>query len=469
MQQARWERINPCTECAGCKGRVRCASVRQSLRSYSGVRFTSDGFDCALPVSIDSHSHCSYGCLYCFSDNLVQHRAQTVRPIGQVSLGSIERLFAGEPGKTNDLLRRALKYDRRNENGYPCPIQLGAINDPCDHIERNQGWLLDYIKLAIKYNQPTRISTKGTVFQIPEYLDAIAQAPHLFWVSFSIISCDDEVLERVDRNAPDATERLETMRALSGVGVKTALRFRPILPGISDSTKNYPEAWRVLMEKSAEAGAVAVSYEVGFVSASASEDIKHRWRILGKIAGVPFLELYKKFGPPQACMRPSYAWTENIMHAVADKASEMGLTVGVSDPVWKQLTETGCCCGMLPDDPVFGNWERESATNQLLLAKQTGKELEANDIIPPWAYDAFWDEICNPGVGPLVRYKRKHWTWADELRSLWNEPERQRSPLNYFQGALLPSRREGNSIFYKYQGLERKYLENVPYWNLNGK
>ena len=49
----------------------------------------------------------------------------------------------------------------------------------------------------------------------------------------------------------------------------------------------------------------------------------------------------------QACTRPSFLWTENIMHAVHDKATECGLVVGVSDPVWKQLGETGCCCGML--------------------------------------------------------------------------------------------------------------------------
>jgi hypothetical protein len=389
-----------------------------------------------------------------------------MRQMGQTPLGRIERLFAGEPGKLNDLYRKALKYDNRNEGGYPCPVQLGAINDPCDHIERQQGWLIEFIKLAIKYRQPVRISTKGTVFQLPDYLDVIAQAPELFWVAFSIISPDDEVLETVDRMAPNATERLKTMEVLSDVGVKTSLRFRPILPGISDTTKSYPQAYRILIEKAAEAGAVAISYEVGFVPGSVPDDLKKRWVTLSDISGVPFFDVYRRFGPVQACMRPPYTWTENIMHAIADEAKTNGLTIGVSDPVWKQLTETGCCCGMLPDDPVFGNWQTESATNQLLVAKETGKELRANDVIPAWAYDVLWGEMCNPGVGPLIVHKRKHHTWADELRSVWNHPERQRSPLNYFQGALMPVRWDGSDLIYKYKGLQRSYPKRVPYWSV---
>lgn len=305
MDEMRWERLNPCAECGDCTDGQRCDPVRQSLRRYTGIRFTSDGFDCALPVAIDSHSVCSYGCYYCFSDNLIQHRVGRSRPVGQASLRAVERLFSGEPGgKRRQRLQTALRYDRRNAGGYPCPVQLGAINDPCDHIERQQGWLLAFIRLAIKYNQPVRISTKGTVFLLPEYQAAIAEAPHLFWVAFSIITPDDELLEKVDRRAPNASERLATMAALSKLGVKTALRFRPIFPGLSDSTPTYPEAYRVLIEKAAEAGAVACSYEVGFAPGAADRNTRWRWEQFSKAVGIPYLGIYRQFGKRTACMRP---------------------------------------------------------------------------------------------------------------------------------------------------------------------
>ena len=125
-REMRWTQRNVCAECGECDDHLRCEEARQPLRPYSGIRPTSDGFDCALPISIDSHSVCSYGCLYCFAENLVQHRGARAKPIGQLRLSSVESLFSGGGGKSFDLLREALKYDDRNAEGYPSPIQLGS-------------------------------------------------------------------------------------------------------------------------------------------------------------------------------------------------------------------------------------------------------------------------------------------------------------------------------------------------------
>jgi len=411
----------------------------------------------ALQTATGNYIGQGYASRNCFSDNLIPHREGTARPVGQTSLRTIEHLFAGEPGVQLDLWREALRYDRKR-NGYPCPVQLGALTDPCDNIERQQGWLLKYIDLAIKYNQPTRISTKGDLFLLPEYLNAVARAPHLFWVAFSIITPDDELIARIDRRMPNASRRLETMAALSRVGVKTALRFRPILPGVSDRTRQYPQAYKVLVERAAQAGACAVSMEA---------ELKWRWQRLSKLAGVPFMELYRQFGPTMACMRPPYTWTENIMHAIVEHAHACGLVVGVSDPVWKQLSDTGCCCGILPDDPVFGNWQEESATNQLLLARDTGKLLRPEDVIPSWAYKASLNGIAPPGVGPKAAWKHRHVKWADRLRAKWNDLTTQRGPLNYFQGALVPDHIEpSGDVVYRYEGLRRQYPPATPYWSV---
>jgi DNA repair photolyase len=311
--EPRFKRVNVCGECpAKCNTRTRCSSAKLTPRSYGGIRFTSDGFDCALPVSMDSFSHCSYGCVYCFSDNTIQHREASAAHIGETSLKTIERLFAGEPSAYGDQIRTALKYHDRNKNGYPCPVQLGTLNDPCDHIERHRGWLLEYIDIAIKYRQPTRISTKGTVFQLKEYLDRIAKAPELFWVAFSIITPDDSLIEKIDLLAPNATQRIKTMKALSDVGVKTSLRFRPMLPGASDKTKRYPRAYKTLIEMAAEAGASAVSYEVAFVPGRIPAKLKSRWQYLQNVLNFDLAAEYRKFGAAHACMRPPYTWTENI-------------------------------------------------------------------------------------------------------------------------------------------------------------
>lgn len=469
LEEQRWKKVPACKECmqhqATCGKGTACDIVRRRLRDYPGIRFTSDGFDCALPVTIDSHSMCSFGCLYCFTPNLVQSREKTLKPVGQTSLLMLEKLFSGKGGKDLEFIRKALKYDKK-VNGYPCPIQVGGLTDPLDNIERNQGWFLKFAKLVIKYKQPVRISTKGNLFLEQEYLDAVAEAPELFWVNFSIISIDDKVLAKIDRRAPPPSERIQCMKNLSDIGVKTGLRFRPILPGISDATEDHPYAWRDLIDACAKAGATAISYEVGFMPGCMTEDLRSRWKIIQKISGRPLDKIYSAFGKSQACTRPSYKWTEQIMHAIYNRAKEHGLQIGVSDPNWKQLSECGCCCGITKDDPVFGNWQTESATNQLMKARDTGCLLCAKDIIPEWAYGKKLAGMINPGVGPTAAWQHRHVVWADKLREVWDNPKKERSPLNYFQGALIPVKRENGELYYKYVGLKRENPKETPFWRV---
>lgn len=470
-EEPRYTRLNTCRECfkhsSHCNDTHRCEAARKPvLRQFDGLRLTADGFDCALPVTVDSHSMCSYGCLYCFSDNLMGHRISIAKnPLAQTSLSQLEAVFSGKPGRLHDIFRKALKYDDRNKHGYPCPIQVGGLCDPLDNIERNQGWFLKFVRLCIKYEQPARISTKGNLFLEDEYLKAVAERPELFWVAFSINTIDDEIAAKTDRYAPLPSERLECMRRLSSIGVTTSLRMRPIIPGISDSTPKHPYAYAELIEAAARAGAKAISYEVAFVPGSMTSHMRRKWQEIEKTTGIPIISIYKQFGKRQSCTRPAYTWTEEIMHEIKNEAKKHGLWIGISDPVWKQLGEHGCCCGIPKDHPVFGNWQRHSATNRLLEARDTGKPITLADITPPWAHMIKAGEMCKCQAGPEAQYARRHMTWADKLRELWNDADRERNPITYFQGAIKPVRIDENGdLVYIYKGLERQH-KKAPYWH----
>jgi len=470
--ELRCKTVATCKECmnhkATCGTATACKPAKKQLRNYNGIRFTSDGFDCALPVSIDSHSVCSFGCLYCFAPNLVQKREQHDREIGQLNINSLESIFSGKEGKTNEIFRKALRYNARNKNGYPAPIQLGALTDPLDNIERQQGWFLKFAELVKKYNQPVRISTKGNLFLEKEYLDAVRDKPHLFRVHFSIISADDDVLMQIDKRAPPTSERIQCMKNLEDIGVTTCLRFRPIIPGISDATVKHPYAWRDLLDMAADAGCRNLSYEVAFLPGMMTKDIKRKWKEIERISCKPLSKIYKSFGKVQACTRPAHTWTEQIMHAIHKHAKKRGMNIGVSDPCWKQLTDFGCCCAISPDDPVFGNWQRKNATEALLQAKNTGKLIGPDDVIPEWADVSLVHNLVNPGAGPQAAYIHRHVTWRDKLEEVWNEVEKERSPLNYFQGAVVPAKIENNQVFYKYVGLKRRKPKNTPFWTITG-
>lgn len=458
-EPARYTRVNTCQECNSCSDFKNCVEAKKPLdNSYKGIRFSADGFDCALPVSMDSHTMCSYSCIYCFSNFLEGHNISSAQ-LKQYNLKKLENILAGNFSDKN-LVNKALYMGLKRDQKQPCPIQLGAINDPFDNIERQQGWALKLPALLKKYNQPCRISTKGTLLGLPEYLDAFSM-PDIFWVAFSIISIDDELLSKIDRKAPPPSARIATMKKLSERGVKTSLRFRPIMPNVSDTTKNHPQACRELIEKCAEAGAKAISMEAIFTPSVIKPEKKKDWDLLEQTLNLPLRKIYGvnriKGG---ACNRLSREFAEDIFHFARDLAHKLGMTFASSDPLFKHLNDTGCCCGIQPDDPVFGNWQRENATNVVVQARANPtKRFSAKDGIPNWAYIQPMKGMCFATNAQSMLYENT--MWAEKLRKGWNDLQSNRGVLYYLQGILKPVgvNYEGD-IEYVYDEPVRKYLKH---------
>ena len=64
-----------CKGCtANCNNLSYCSNWLKEIGEYgeTAIRYTADGFDCALPVAIDTYNTCSYRCLYCFSNFLTR-------------------------------------------------------------------------------------------------------------------------------------------------------------------------------------------------------------------------------------------------------------------------------------------------------------------------------------------------------------------------------------------------------------
>jgi DNA repair photolyase len=451
----RYTRVNTCQECKGCADFSNCVSAKAELdNSYKGVRFSADGFDCALPVSMDSHTMCSYKCIYCFSNFLEGHN-QSATQLKQFNLKRLENILAGN---YKDQVSKNIWIGLKRDQKQPCPIQLGALNDPFDNIERQQGWALQLPALLKKYNQPCRISTKGVLLGEPEYLDAFS-VPDIFWVAFSLISIDDELLAKIDRKAPSATQRIETMRRLSARGVSTSLRFRPIMPNLSDRTEKHPNACKELIEKCAEAGAKAVSMEAIFTPSVIKPEKKKDWDMLEEILRLPLRKIYGvnriKGG---ACNRLRRELAEDIFYLARDTAHKCGMTFASSDPLFKHLNDTGCCCGIRPDDPVFGNWQRENATNAVVDAR-SGLKVSAEAYIPKWSRTQPMKGMCF-STNAMSKVM-ENTMWSEKLRNGWNDLKSNRGVLYYLQGILKPVGVNAiGDIEYVYDEPVRKHIKN---------
>lgn len=457
-ENLRYKRVATCVECNGCATKTNCVEAKKPLdNSYKGIRFSADGFDCALPVSLDSHTMCSYSCIYCFSNFLEGHNIGTAQ-LKEYNLDRLEKLLSGD-FSDKDLINKALYMGLKRGEKQPCPIQLGAINDPFDNIERQQGWALKLPALLKKYNQPCRISTKGNLLSVPEYLDAFSQ-PDLFWVAFSIISIDDDLLAKIDRKAPKPSERIATMKALSQRGVKTSLRFRPIIPNLSDRTAKHPHAWKELIEKCAEAGAKAISMEAIFTPSVIKPEKKKDWDLLEDTLGINLRKIYSvnriKGG---MCNRLNREFAEDIFYGARDLCHKLGMTYASSDPLFKHLNDSGCCCGILPDDPVFGNWQRENATNAVVVARDEGRKVSAMEFIPSWSWVQSMKGMCFSTNAQSMLYTNTK--WGEKLRKTWNDLKSNRGILYYLQGMLQPvSVNKEGDVEYTYKEPARKNLKH---------
>lgn len=452
-----------CRECGFCESNGKfCESLNvKNLPEYSGLRITNDGNDCALQVTVDSHNQCFYGCAYCFSENSFSHDSTRNKGLRQTSLRNIEKLFSGDTGnKSINLFRRALRYDNRNAQGFPSPIQLGAINDPCDTNELYQGWLLEFIKLAIKYNQPVRISTKGTALIQKDYLKEISKAPHLFWVLCSIVTPDEEYASKIEFKAPSPKRRIGVIKTLSDMGVFCGLRFRPVIPGASDRTPKYPQAYKTLINWAADAGAKSISYELLYSCMRIHGKQLERWERMEKLIEVPIREIFKRMGKNQASLRPSAAWSEDIVFSIYEEAKKRGLIVGCSEPAWKNLNDDGCCCGMLRTHPVFGNWEPNNACAAIVNARDKGLKITLDSVKPEWADSVKFAGISAQSAGPTCVYMGRHVTYGDKIKSDFYG-KNVRNPAYYFQGLVkyLPEEK-----CFEYVGRQRQF-KKAPYWN----
>ena len=414
----------------------------------NGVRFTSDAMDCSLPIAIDSHSGCSYSCLYCFSNNLMRAPDRNPRTMQKIiNEGSFYSEFPIK--KLERFLARDAK-DKISQAMYPlldagCPVQLGALGDPFDELEVHSGWAKQAIPLFIKYKVPVRIGTKaGLTLQRPEYLKLFEKSPEQFWFAFSIISNSDELISKVDIKAPVTTDRLAAMQALTDRGCHASIRLRPFLPGISDAYPGEPKAWKVLIERAHSAGAEAMSFEYVFINPAPTDRQAAMYRLMFREMGRPnFKEEWFDRSIAGSCRRADRSYKYIMTRDIRDLVKSLGMAFGCSDPHFKEWNDSGSCCGM-PDigDKWFSNWSRRQMTEVIVQARKaheagTRRLFNYQDWRPDWAHKIPL-AACSAMSGFHQHRVMANVTFGGHLQRKWNNPKHPRGPYQYFGGALKP-------------------------------
>lgn len=405
--------------------------------NYGSPRWTGEIADCSLPMTLDTYSNCSFGCVYCFS--------QYQRGIG----GSAEDYYAKKVKSINvDKVKKIFSLEDKNSQFYQYvkdkrPIQYGGLSDQFDNFERKYGKTYELLTYLKEINYPICFSTKSAwVFFDEKYRELFKDADN--WnVKFSIITLDEEDAKVIEQGVPSPRERLKAMEEYNKLSKGgTTLRLRPFIPGISDKT------YLDLIREAKKAGATAVTTEFFCLEMRSIKTAKEHYDAISKRAGFDIVDFYRKHSNGSGYLRLNRKVKEKYIKNMKELCDELGMRFYVSDAHYKECSNNCCCCALNK------NWDysRGNFAAALQIAKKCG-EVRWSDIEKDMYFLEFpMTKAQGFNLNTTEnRAKYENMTMKDYLRYLWNSPQRGQSPYKIFEKVLVPNGYDENhDIIYKF-------------------
>lgn len=411
---------------------------KEISESYGSPRWSGELADCSLPVTMDTYSNCSFGCVYCFS--------QYQRGLGkskedyltkQVKCVNVDRVKAIFDGSNEKSVFHDYVKDRR-------PIQWGGLSDQFDGFEKLYGKTYEILKYMKELNYPICFSTKATWVFFNEKYRELFRGQDNWNMKFSIITLDEDDAAKIEVGVPSPKERLRAMHEYTTLNNGGAtLRLRPFIPGVSDKT------YKDLIIAAHDAGATAVTTEFFCLEMRSINIAKEHYKVLSECAGFDIVEFYRRYSNGTGYLRLNRKIKEKYIKEMKSLCDKLGMRFYVSDAHFKEACENSCCCALNKD------WEysKGNFSYALEIAKKRG--------FVKWS-DIEWDmyflektkfvgaEGFNTNSSE-TRAKFSGMNLKDYLHYLWNMPNQGQSPYKIFERVLMPDGRDDNgNIIYKY-------------------
>ena len=430
------------------------SNEKKISETYQSPRWTGEIADCSLPMTLDTYSNCSFGCVYCFSQYQRgiggAKEDYLAKKVKSINVEKVKKIFSLENTKS-----QFYKYvkDKR-------PIQYGGLSDQFDGFEKKYGKTYELLKYLKEIDYPICFSTKSAwVFKDPKYQELFKGADN--WnVKFSIITLNEQDAKKIEVGVPTPKERLEAMKTYTSLNKGGAtLRLRPFIPGVSDKT------YLDLIREAHKAGATAVTTEFFCLEMRSIKQAKEHYDVISECAGFDIVDFYRKYSTGTGYLRLNRKVKEKYIKNMKNLCDELGMRFYVSDAHFKECSNNCCCCALNP------NWDysRGNFAAALQIAKKCGK-VYWKDIEKDMY---FLDFLLVNAQGFNTnssenRAKYTGMTMKDYLKYLWNSPKMGQSPYKIFEKVLIPDGYdEDNNIIYKYnpqitfieeQGLSRSEI-----------
>lgn len=396
---------------------------------YHSPRWSNEVADCSMPMTFDTYSNCSYGCMYCFS--------QFQRAVG----GSKDAYLNKEVSPVNvnrvkDIFLNPDKYQFGEYVKQRKVMQWGGLSDQFDTFERKYGVTLELMKFFKEINYPLSFSTKATWWTKDERYMSLVRGQKNWNFKFSIITLDEQKARIIERGVDTPLLRLDALERIAKADAGGAtLRLRPFIIGVSTPT------YLQLIKEARNRGATALSTEF-FCVEQRSRTLKEYMPTLNELCGFDVMEFYSKFSVSAGYLRLNRKVKEPFIKKMQAECEASGMRFYVSDAHFKELCANGSCCG-LPED---WNYSRGQFCQALQIAKKNGVVHYGDiskDINNLLNFDWGRAEGFNANSSER-RAKFYGMTMADYMRWLWNNPQAGQSPYKLFEGILVPTGNDEN-------------------------
>ena len=217
--------------------------------------------------SINPYVGCEFGCSYCYARYAHRYVVERARDGGRITQQEFKdfgaprglepfehRIFVKARERVLNALERDLRRVRsRTARDGPQTILIGTGTDPYQPAER-QHHVTRTVLTRLRRERGLRLGLITKSPLVCRDVDLLKQLSrhHLLSVYVSLLSVDERVIKIFEARSPLPHVRLRAVRRLSSAGVRAGLIVAPVLPGISDSTKQIRELLRAAKHAGAQ-------------------------------------------------------------------------------------------------------------------------------------------------------------------------------------------------------------------------
>lgn len=419
-------------------------SLDKIKEGYGSPRWSGEIADCSLPMTLDTYSNCSFGCVYCFSQYQrgIGGAAESYfnKDVKCVNVQKVKDIFTGKKDS------QFSEYIKQRKT-----IQWGGLSDQFDGYEKKYGKTLELLKFFKEIDYPICFSTKATWWLNDKRYTELFRGQKNWNVKFSIITGDEEAARIIEPGVPSPKERIEAIEKFTALNAGGAtLRLRPFIIGVTSKT------YKQVIRDCANAGATAMTTEFFCLERRSVNIAREHYKVLSDYIGRDIVEFYATNSPGSGYLRLNRKIKEPYVRKMKELAHELGMRFYVSDAHFKECSDGTCCCA-LPDE---WNFSQSHFAEALQIAKKNGK-VHYSDLQSPSFLQFDWGKAEGFNCGSSENRARfAGMSMAEYLRFLWNSPKRGQSPYGMFGGVMKPDGYDENGdIIYVFD--ESKTFEHI--------